>query len=123
MSNTVTLEQAEKIKELGIEIDTEFIRVRCNEHYDLVHKNTILSYQPMAILASPQAEEMLDRMPDVLENDGLYYHLYVIPSPNWHHVKYADISENDLFYLTQSESLSIAVGDMFIWCLEQGYIK
>ena len=121
---TVTLEQAKKIKELGVEIDYNFswYRIESGDVYEYIVA-PINSY-PIKQESFPayQAEEMLDRMPEWIGDYGLIVRKR-LKSVGGYCISY-DHAETDVcLNVFEDKSLSVAVGDMFIWLAENNHLS
>lgn len=121
MIQTVTKEQAKRIKELGVEIDCDYVLILdIEEGAPLWLKRELANLD--GTVPAPTAEEMLDRMPSQIE-DYSHNKLHVTRIKDMYHVQYSDEFTGSLLYLARDKELSIAVGDMFIWCAENKHLE
>lgn len=129
MIKTVTLEQAKKIDKLGIKIDTYFVwdnpyLSKKEDGWGIVER-WMIEENSEVMISAPTVVEMLDRMPDSIKIDGYAHDLTVTKDGNTYSIGYPPYEWEyaaEEWPQFENESLSVAVGDMFIWCAENGHL-
>ena len=108
------------MEEAGIEFDSHWSRTFFSEQWILATTGS-LQLTGTKLIPSPTIPELLEEMPESIDDEGIINELIYYKKNGVYHVKYWFDVDCSLVYLTRHENLAEALAQMLLWLHENEY--